>query len=212
MKNIALVAIAMLLIGAVVGAGVTWQYRQSEVDSAFQAGMAYQQSISPATTTTTPASLTIEINDTDFDQTSVVAADGGVDTESPVSATLYINNTEDSDGRTAANVYLTLWNPVTDKEGLHDNLETDYTDIYVTVQGVTSRLYTDGEYIGKDTSTPGIKIGDLSPKDSVELTIYVNLEECVAGTFQDGETATCYLYLYQPSANYCDVLTFTIST
>lgn len=209
MKNIALVAVAMLLVGAVVGAGVVWQYRQGEIDSAFNSGVAYQQGL--GTTATSPASITLA-GVTTFDQEDEVAADGGVDTEAADSETLFINSTEESGGRTASGCYLTLWNPVTDTEGLHDNLETDYTDIYVTVQGVTSRLYTDGTYIGKDTSTPGISIGDLSPKDAVELTIYANLEASVAGTFQDGETATCYLYLYQPSANYCDVLSYTITT
>jgi len=209
MKNIAIVAIAMLLVGTAIGAGVIWQYRQGEIDSSFQSGVSYQQGIAP--TSTTPASITLAGVVT-FDQEDEVAADGGVDTEAADSETLYINNTEVSGGRTASGVYLTLWNPVTDTEGLHDNLETDYTDIYVTVQGVTSRLYTDGTYIGKDTATPGIKIGDLSPKDAVELTIYVNLEASVAGTFQDGETATNYLYVYQPSANYCDVLDFTITS
>jgi len=209
MKNIAIVAVAMLLVGTAVGAGVIWQYRQGEIDDAFQNGVTYQQGL--GTTSTTPASITLAGVVT-FDQEDEVAADGGVDTEAADSETLFINSTEISGGRTASDVYLTLWNPVTDTEGLHDNLETDYTDIYVTVQGVTSRLYTDGTYIGKDTSAPGIKIGDLSPKDAVELTIYVNLEESVAGTFQDGETATCYLYVYQPSANYCNVLDFTITS
>jgi len=210
MKNVVIVAIAMLLVGCVIGGGVVWQYRQMEVDDAFQSGMAYQQSIG-VTAVTSPAAVTLE-GPSDFDQSSVVDSDGGVDTESAVSGTIYINNTEETGGRTAEDVYLTLWNPVTDKEGLHDNLETEYTDIYITIQGVTSRLYTEGEYIGQDSSTPGIYIGDLLPKDAVELTIYVNLEVSVAGTFQDGETASCYLYLYQPSANYCDVMSFTIST
>ena len=209
MKNIYVVAVAMIMLGTAIGAGVVWQYRQGEVDGAFQSGVAYQQGL--GTTFTTPASITLEGPST-FDQEDEVATDGGVDTEAADSGTLYINNTEESGGRTASNVYLTLWNPVTDNDGLHENLETDYTDIYVTVQGVTSRLYTDGEYIGKDTLTPGIKIGDLSPKDAVEFTVYVNLEDSVAGTFQDGETATCYFYLYQPSANYCDVLSYTITT
>lgn len=209
MKNIAIVAVAMLLIGAVVGAGVAWQYRQTEVDDAFQSGVSYQQGL--GTTYSTPASITLGGVST-FDQEDEVTADGGVDTEAADSETLYVNNTEESGGRTASNVYLTLWNPVTDTDGLHDNLETDYTDVYVTIQGKTSRLYIDGDYIGKDTTTPGILIGSLSPKDAVEITVYVNLEDSVAGTFQDGETASCHLYVYQPSANYCDVLSFTITT
>ena len=209
MKNIYVVATAMLFIGVAVGAGVIWQYRQGEVDSAFQNGVAYQQGI--GTTSTTPAAITLEGPST-FDQEDEVDADGGVDTEAVTSGTIYINNTEESGGRLASNVYLTLWNPVTDTDGLHENLETDYTDIYVTVQGITSRLFTDGEYIGKDTASPGISIGDLSPKDTAEFTVYVNLEKSVAGTFQDGETATCYLYVYQPDSNYCDVLSYTITT
>ena len=209
MKNIAIVAVAMLLIGAIVGAGITWQYRQAEVDAGFQTGVSYQQGL--GTTYSTPAAITLA-GVTTFDQEDEVTADGGVDTEAADSETLYVNSSEESGGRTASNVYLTLWNPVTDTEGLHDNLETDYTDIYVTIQGRTSRLYTDGEYIGKDTLTPGILIGSLSPKDAVEITVYANLEASVAGTFQDGETAACYLYVYQPAANYCNVLDFTITT
>jgi hypothetical protein len=210
MKNVTIVAVAMLLIGAVVGAGVAWQYRQGEVDEAFSAGMAYYSGIAPSTTT--PASMSFALNTSTFNMTAVVDADGGVTTESAVTRTITITNSEESGGRTASNLYLTLWNPVTDRDGLHDNLETSYTDVYVTIGGVTRRLYTEGEYIGKDTSTPGISVGSLGPKDSMTITFVVDLEECVAGTFQDSESVTNSLYLYQPNAQYCDVLTFTIST
>ncbi len=57
MKNIAIVAIAMLLVGTAIGAGVIWQYRQGEIDSSFQSGVSYQQGIAP--TSTTPASITL---------------------------------------------------------------------------------------------------------------------------------------------------------
>lgn len=210
MKNIVIVGIAMLLIGAIAGAGIAWEYRQSEIDDAFQEGISYQQSVGEVAAGT-PASVTLEGIST-FDQEDEVTADGGVDSASADSGTLYVNNTEDTDGRNAENTYLTLWNPVTGSEGLHDNLETDYTEIYVQIQGKTTYIYSDGEYIGENSNSPGVSLGTLSPKERIEITVYVKLDESVAGTFQDAESTTNYLYLYQPNADYCDVISFTITT
>jgi len=204
MKQIAIIAVAMLLVGAVVGAAGAWQWRQGEVDDAFNDGMAYQSSLEDEAVSSV-ASLHVEMSDTSIDHSSTVASDGSVSTTTANSVTLYINNTDET--RDAEDLKITLYNPVTDTEGLHDNLETSDTDIYLTTSaGVTSRLFRNGDY------TDGIEIPDLEPESTIEITVYFELEDAVAGTFQDGQTYDCSLYVYQSSAGYSDVVDYTIST
>jgi len=194
-----LVSVVMLAIGFAGG----YYYMQSEVEEAYQSGYIAGQSVAP--TYETPASLSIAFSSGTFDHTSTVASDGSVSAETDKTDTLTIENTDES--KTASDVRILLYNPVTGKEGLHDNLETDATEVTITIGGVTYSLYHDGEYV-----TDGVPIGDLPAGSSVTATVTFTLEKAVAGTFQDGQTYTCYLYVYQPNANYADVVSFTVTT
>ena len=194
-----LVSVVMLAIGFAGG----YYYMQSEVEEAYQSGYIAGQSVAP--TYETPASLSIAFSSGTFDHTSTVASDGSVSAETDKTDTLTIENTDES--KTANDVRILLYNPVTGKEGLHDNLETDATEVTITIGGVTYSLYHDGEYV-----TDGVPIGDLPAGSSVTATVTFTLEKAVAGTFQDGQTYTCYLYVYQPNANYADVVSFTVTT
>jgi hypothetical protein len=147
-----------------------------------------------------------------FDHTATVDADGSVAADVTVTDTLELENEEDVGGITARGMYLTLWNPVTNRDGLDENLETDYTDIFVTVNGVNRRLFVDGDYVGKGTTAPGVYIGDMLPQDAQDITISIQLLECSAGEYPDGATLTSTIYLYQPSAGYSDSLSFTVTT
>jgi len=193
--------VVALIIGAIIGAGGMYYYDEARVQSAFQEGMAYQQGLQ---TTVSPASITATLSPTTFDHTSTVASDGSVASETDKTAYLVIENTDESTA--ASGLKVLLYNPITSTEGLHDNLETDSTEVGVTVGGVTAKLYHDGDY------TDGYEIGDLPAGGQVNITVTFTLEDAVAGTFQDGQSYSCHLYLYQPNANYCDVVTFTVTT
>jgi len=194
------IALAFCLVGVLVGVGAGYWYRQYEVDQAFASGMAYQASVTP--TAVTPASLLCTFDD--GAEVLDIDADGGVDVEDTDTDTLTIENTDEE--RDADDLTLMLYNPVTDKEGLHDNLETDALEISVTIGGITSMLYHDGAY------TDGVVIGDLTAGGQIAITITWTAEVCVAGTFQDAQTYNCGIYVYQPDANYVDTVAFTLAT
>jgi len=197
------VMLLVFVVGLVIGFAGGYYYMQEYAEEQYQAGYIAGQSAIP--TYETPASLTLTLSTGSFDHSSTVASDGSVATETDATDTLTIENTDES--KTAKDVKILLYNPVTGKEGLHDNLETDATEVTITVGGVTYALYHDGEYV-----TDGVPIGDLPAGASIQATVTFTLEKAVAGTFQDGQTYTCHLYVYQPSANYCDVISFTVST
>lgn len=200
MKKIWPIVIAFSLVFVLIGFGVGFWYRQGEVDDAFTEGMTYQASITPAAVT--PASLLCSF--ADGAETLAIDADGGVDVEDTDTDTLTIENTDEE--RDATDLILMLYNPVTDKEGLHDNLETDALEVSITIGGVTSVLYHDGAY------TDGVEVGDLNAGGQIAITVTWTAEVCVAGTFQDAQTYNCGLYVYQPDANYVDTVAFTLAT
>ena len=151
------------------------------------------------------ASIGATFNTTTFNHAASVAADGAVSTSTSHSLTLWINSTDDD--LVAQELYIRLQNPRTDKDGLHDNLETDSFEFGVTEGGTTTKLFHDGDYIDD-----GWYYGDLSAGGSVQVTVTCTLESAVAGTFQDGQTYTCYLYVYQEKADYPTAVSFTITT
>lgn len=195
------VAIAFLLLGAAIGAGATWYWEEQKVAEQFAAGVAYQLEIAPVTEAA--ASITMSMHNSSFVHTATVCAAGAVATETAVTDFLVVENTHET--RTAKATKLTLKNPYTGTEGLHDDLQTDYTEISITVQGKTEPLYHNGEF--KD-----VVIGDLSAGAYVNLTVTFTLEVAVAGTFQDAQTYTNYIYLVQPSAEDTDQDSFTVTT
>lgn len=152
------------------------------------------------------ASISVSLNSTTFDHTSTVASDGSVATQTSVSLTFYINNTDDE--LTAYDISVRLKNPKTDTEGLHDNLETDSTEFGVTEGGTTTKLFHDGDYV-----EDGWSYGDLGIGGALSITVTFTLETAVAGTFQDAQTYSDQaLYVYQAKANSVDKATFSVTT
>ena len=209
MKKVWAFAIAFLLVGVLVGFGGGFWYRQGDVDTSFAAGMAYQESITPVAIT--PASLlcsfttgTEILGDPAPAAGKGVEADGGVSILGYDTDTLTIENTDEE--RTATDLTILLYNPITDKEGLHDNLEVDALEITVTIGSVTSSLYHDGVY------STGIVLGDLGAAGTITVAVNWTAGTCVAGTFQPDQTYSCGIYIYQPDANYVDTVSYTITT
>jgi len=167
--------------------------------SAYQAGYTAGQAV-----TTRPASIDVDIVNSAFANfSSVVDANGSVSTETTRSTYITIENPDDI---TAEDIYITLYNPLTDKGGLHDDLEVEELEAYVTSGGIEYALFYNGEY------TDGFTLGDLASGGKANVTFKITLKEAVAGTFQDGQTYTCYVYVYQKNANYVTPIKFTVKT
>ena len=198
------VIILGVIVGILIGFAGGYYYAEEKVGSErYNEGYMAGQAVAPSYTT--PASLTLSLASGTFNHTATVASDGSVATDTDVTDTLTVSN--DDESNTASGLKILLYNPVTGKEGLHDNLETDSTEVTITIGGVTYALYHNGEYV-----TDGVPIGDLPAGSEITATVTFTLEQAVAGTFQDGQTYTCHLYVYQPSSNYADVISFTVTT
>jgi len=195
---IAAIIITAIIIGAVFYLYGNWEGYNTGYDAG-SAGAGYTPRAVDS------ASLQAELNATTFDFSSTVAADGSVSSDTSLTLTLYLNNTDDD--VVAESLYVTLVNPRTEKEGLHNNLETDSFEFAVTEGGTTTKLYRQGDYISS-----GWFYGDLSAGGGIACTIQCTFKSAVAGTFQDGQTYTCYLYGYQASANDVTTVTFYITT
>jgi hypothetical protein len=204
MKKIWGVAILMLVVGGLLGYGISAYYQTSATQSAYQQGMAYQASITPTTHVGTPASLDCSLDVVTYDHTATVLADGSVAGDVSVDHTLTVKNTDDT--ATAKNVYIMLWNPVTQKKGLDADIAVKYTYVYINVGGVTKSIYNDGY-------TNGYFVGDLAPGDSVVVTVGITLKTAPADTYVDAQTYdTCKLYVVQPDISYADAVAFTVLT
>lgn len=203
MKPVVVWAVAMLLVGSLLWVPVGWWLREEEVLDNFQAGRTYEAGLAPVYEPV--ASLLVYFNTTTFDHSANIDANGSVTGTNTISKTLTIENNDDT--RTAKNIAVLLQNPRTFKDGLHDNLETDDLEVYVTVGGFTSTLFHDGEY-----SADGYTVGNIGPGNKVSFIFTVEVNDAVAGTFQDGQTYTCAVYVNQPLANYIDTTAFTILT
>jgi len=167
--------------------------------SAYSAGYTAGQSV-----TARPASIDVSIGNSSFaDFSAVVDANGTVATETTKTTYITIENPDDI---TAENIYITLYNNLTNKGGLHDDLEVEELEAYVTSGGMEYALFYNGEY------TNGFALGDLEAGGKANITFKITFTQAVAGTFQDGQTYTCYVYIYQKDANYVTPIKFTVTT
>ena len=197
------IVLAAVIVTALITGMGTWSYvGTTEYNTGYAAGLAVGIA---RVRVDVPASLTTTLTTAAFAHTATVSSDGSVPTEVVVWDVLNIENTDDT--RTAGDVKIMLYNPVTDKEGLNDNLETDSTEFAVALSGGTFKIFDGGDYI-----TNGYTIGDIAPGGSWSLNVSLTLEVAAAGTFQDAQSYTCYLYIYQGDADYSDVVSFTVTT
>lgn len=203
MKKIWGVAVMMLVLGSLLGYGVSTYSSTTATQKAYAEGMAYQASITPTTTVGIPASLDCTFDVSAFDHTATVIADGSVVADVTVSHTLTIENTDDT--ATANDVYIMLWNSATAKQGLDNDLEVKETYIYLSIGGLKKAIYNDGY-------TDGYFVGDLAPGDVLTITVGITLQDADADTFVDAQTYDCKLYVAQSTINYADAVDFTVLT
>lgn len=195
--------VLVAVICAIGGAAGAYYYTQGNYGTGFSAGMAYQQSMDVSNV---PASLSCSLASATFsDFSSNVLADGSVATEIPLYTNLTITNSDDA--RTAGDVRVTLYNAVTSTEGLDNDLEDTKTEYALTSGGGTYKLYNEGKYV-----TAGYTIGDIPAGGEWTLMQTMTLAVASAGTYEDAQSYTCHIYVYQADADYSDVVDFTVAT
>jgi hypothetical protein len=196
--------LVVLVIGALVGAGGAYYYMQPQIDSAFDQGSAYGQSIGAQSVVVTAPDITVDwdVSDT-WDFNAVIDADGDVTADTSAMDTIVIENTGDVD---IAGLYISLQDPQTN-DGLPDELENKYFWIYMDYGAVTGiNLYEDAEY------RAGYNLGSLPAGATMEVDVYIGVLENTKGLFEDGETYDeCVFYLYA-AGSAAKELEFTVIT
>jgi len=131
---------------------------------------------------------------------------GKVEAGASVSSLFTISNNDTSN--TARSVYITLDKPLSEKEGLEDEIEVEELTVDLEAGVVSNKLFYNGKYTKWEDS---YNIQKLAPGDSIDLGITVNLEE--DATFSKG-AYNCTLYIYQEKylkkAEFVDEIPFTI--
>lgn len=205
MKTGYAIIVAVLFIGAVVGAAVTYFYVQPEEEAA--------PTWTPTTVRERAVDITATLNATEFDFSTDVDENGSVSTEATINRTLTITN---NDEKTAKDLMITMYNPITQREGLSDYLEVDAFEVYVVGTTVSNAIFYNGDYIEDTETIPttyGYNIGNLAPGGTATVTFRIILGTCVDGTFQDGQTySNQNVYVYQPHSEYANTVTFSVVT
>ena len=92
-------------------------------------------------------------------------------------------------------MYILLKNPVTDKEGLDDELEKNELIISLKTADATRTLYYN-DY------TNGVSIGDLEPGADFTAELIVTFQIADDNTFVDNQNYQCTLYIHQEGSDY----------
>jgi hypothetical protein len=193
--------VVALAIGALLGFGVGYVYYQDVAAQAWEDGVAYQQSITPQTYYTQAISLEWEWDNDEFDHSATIDAAGNVAADVTITRTLTIENDDDA----SAQVWVLMYDPLKNDNGLDSDLETDNTYVYLKVGAVNKLpLYKDGDY------TDGVELGTIPAGAEVEFDLSFSLLENDDEEYKDGKTYTCYIYLWQPNANNVDKVAFTV--
>lgn len=154
------------------------------------------------------AELTVsEIDDIDL-STYVNDITGEVENEASVSSSFTITNNDTEN--VAKNVYITLYNPFSEDEGLADEIEKE--DLIVSIDGLGGTVSNKLFYNGKYTNWVNCyNIEKLASGDSHTVDLTVLLKE--GGIFTKGPYE-CTLYIYQEKsldiAEYIDEIPFRI--
>jgi len=146
----------------------------------------------------------LKISDiSEINHSSNVDVSGGVSAESSESSSIVIENEDKS---TAKNMYITLYNPLTEEKGISDAIEKEEVEISLDVGGLSKKLFYNGEYTSYENC---YFIQNLATGDKFTGDITVTLNEADSGTFEKG-TYDCDLYLYQEKADYVDIVPLKI--
>jgi PKD repeat protein len=146
----------------------------------------------------------LEILDiSDINHSSNVDSSGGVSAEVSESSSIIVENKDDI---TAKNMYITLYNPLTEEKGLDETIELEELEISIDIGSLSKKLFYNGKYTSYEDC---YFIENLATGDKFTGDIIVTLNEADLGTFEKG-TYDCNLYLYQEKADYVDIVPFKI--
>jgi hypothetical protein len=195
--------VVALAIGALLGFGVGYIYYQDVAAQAWEEGVAYQQSIAPQEYYTDAIDLEFEWDSDTFDHTATVDAAGNVAADVTVTNTLTITNDDDA----SAQIWVLLYDPLNDDEGIDEDLQLDETYAYAKVGAINKlALFEEGEF------TDGVEVGTVPAGAEVEIDLSFALLEHDDEDYKDGESYDCVLYVWQPNANNVDEVDFTVTT
>lgn len=201
--TLAVVAVAMLIIGGVIGAVAWKEYGQEEPTTQFVSDE--DEGV------TRVATLDYTIDDSSFANfSSEVDVNGSVsaDADKTANITIYNNDTDDS-----APLTMHLVNSINGREGLPTAIQLDDVTVSVAVQTNTfTKTYNlfGGSGQEGDFRANGVDLGVVESNAHGDLEITVTVESCDDNTFNDGETYNCELYFMQGSTSYDEVeWTFT---
>jgi hypothetical protein len=194
----------ILVIGLLAGGVGGYYVMQNQSTTAFNQGMAYQQSLQTQAAVTAAPDITCTWDTDEFNFSGVVDANGDVATDTEVTANLTIENNAETD---ASNVWISLYNPVKNKYGLDADLELDDLKVTIAYGGVSKiTLYKDGEY------TSGYEIGTIPAGSEVSITVSIWFMEHDDGDFPYGDTLDNELYVYGAGATSVETCDFTVIT
>ena len=131
---------------------------------------------------------------------------GEVEAGATVRSSFVISNNDSLN--TARSIYITLYNPFSDVEGLVDEIEVEDLMVDLDVGAMSNKLFYNGEYTSWENC---YNMEKLAPGDLITLGITVTLRE--DAIFNKG-SYQCKLYMYQEKsldkAEYVDEIPFTI--
>lgn len=146
-----------------------------------------------------------EISDINLSQ-YVNDTNGEVQPGAVASSSFVIFNNDSEN--TARNVFLTLEHPITNEQGLPDELEREDITVDIIAGIYSNKLFYQGKYISWENC---YKIEQLTPGSAINLELKVALKQ--DAIFEKG-SYQCTLYVYQEKSlnkvEYIDKIPFTI--
>lgn len=207
MKNKAMGTIIIALaIGGLLGFGGGYMYQQDAAEQAWEEGAAYQQSVTPQEQQYYADEVDLGFEwspDSEYDHSGTVDVDGNVAADTAVTKELTIINDDDS----SAEVWVLMYDPTDDDEGLDEELEYEETELYMNVGGIDKlALYEEEEY------TDGVEIGTLPAGAETTVEITFEFLEHDDEDYKDGEEYDIVFYIWQPNANHVEEVEATVLT
>lgn len=190
----------MLIVGIVIGAGIT--YCMQPQNNNYQ-GTAQQLNINQQNTGIAP-DITCEWDNDEFDHSATVDVEGNVDTDTEIKNKLTILNEGETD---INNIWISFYNPVNDNYGLDEELEIDAVKVTITRGNIKNMpLFNDDEY------TYGHEIYTIPSGSELEIDFSFWLLKCDNNEFNNGETFDCEVYIYGAGAPSVERCKFTVVT
>lgn len=212
--KMALAVIVTALVCIVAVGGGVWYWYESQLKAAQARATSLQNQLASQAATANAAYL--QLTDAgDFDFIDEIDANGGVaadDTpnDATPAPTLTIENQDTNDD--ATNVWITMFDPESQKGGVPAALEDTTMSFYVTWNGILVPLYLCEEGVGEYTS--GVNIGTIPKGGSVSgITFSAIVDAAADDTYDDsGATYTIKVFIYQADAMDSTPQSYTLST